>query len=160
MSFGKRDYLLGPEDSLWEKSPIPGHDIRLLVGFKQSLGAYSLVKFRSSAKNPIHTHLIDDESAYLLEGSLTVIVGDKSYDLEPGGFVYMPRGIPHSFRPNGEVVALSIQAPGGVLDALMEDMGEILTSGEELDAEHYKELQEKHGVMAPDGWFRYPGQRY
>ena len=160
MSYGSRDYYIGPEDSLWEKAPIPGQDVRLLVGFKQSLGAYSLFKLRSSARNPMHLHTIDDESAYLLEGSLTVIVGEKTYDLEPGGFVYMPRGIPHSFRPNGEIVALCIQAPGGVLDALVEDMGEFLTAGRELDAEHYTELQRKHGIEAPDGWFRYPGQKF
>lgn len=157
MTLGRRDYYVGPDDNLWEKDPIPGQDVRLLVGFKQSLGAYSLIKCVTSAVNPMHTHAIDDESAYLLEGSLTVIVGDRTYDLEPGGFVYMPRGVPHQFKPNGRIVVLNIQAPGGVMDGMIEDMGEILATGEDISAEAYKELQLKHGIHAPDGWAKFPG---
>jgi quercetin dioxygenase-like cupin family protein len=157
MTLGRRDYYIGPEESLWEKDPIPGQTVRLLAGFKQTLGAYSLIKCVTSAVNPMHTHEIDDESAYLLEGSLTVIVGDRTYDLEPGGFVYMPRGIPHQFKPNGEIVVLNIQAPGGVLDSMIEDMAEFLAAGTALSADAYQEMQFKHGIHAPDGWYRYPG---
>jgi mannose-6-phosphate isomerase-like protein (cupin superfamily) len=159
MDLGTRDYYVGPEESLWPKPPLPGHDVRLLVGFKQSLGAYSLIKYVSTRPNEMHVHAYDDESAYLLEGELSVQVGDVMYDLEPGGFVYMPRRVPHRFIPrNGRAVALSIQTPGGVMDALVEEMGEFLAEGRELSNEQYVEMQQKHGIHAPDGWFRYPGQ--
>lgn len=138
-----RDYVVGPDGSLWPEQPVPGADVRLLVGFRQSLGAYSLIKCITSAKNPRHIHQVDDESAYLLEGSLTVVVGEKEYDLEPGGFVYMPRRVPHQFIPHGRVVVLNVQAPGGVMDAMIEDV-----AGRVLDNEDYAALQRKHGITA------------
>jgi len=158
MTLERRDYYVGPGESLWEKAPYPGKVMNLLVGFKQSLGAYSLVKYVSTEPNSTHTHALDDESAYLLEGELSVEVGDTMYDLEPGGFVYMPRRVPHRFIPHGPVVALSIQTPGGVFDALLEDIGSYLAEGKPMSNEKYVELQLKHGVDAPDGWSRYPGQ--
>jgi quercetin dioxygenase-like cupin family protein len=154
MTVGRRDYYIAPGDSLWERDPIPGQNVQLLVGFKQSLGAYSLIKYTTSAVNPKHTHQLDDESAYLLEGSLSVVVGDETYDLEPGGFVYMPRNVPHQFIPHGTATALSIQAPGGVMDSLIEDVGGLLVAGMELTDERYHELQHKHGIVASDAWYR------
>lgn len=154
MTVGRRDYVLGPEDSLWGKEPIPGQNVQLLVGFKESLGAYSLIKYTTSARNPKHMHLLDDESAYLLEGSLSVMIGDETFDLEPGGFIYMPRNVPHQFLPNGTATALSIQTPGGVMDSLIEDVSELVTSGVEITPERYAELQAKHGVLASEQWYR------
>jgi quercetin dioxygenase-like cupin family protein len=148
-----RDYAVDADGSLWEKPPFPGEDVRLLAGFRQTLGAYSLIKCVTSSVTRIHTHAYDDESAYLLEGSVSVLVGEKTYDLEPGGFVYMPRHVPHQFVPHGEIVVLNIQTPGGVMDAIIEEIGEAVSSGKELDAEAFTELQLKHGIHAPDGWF-------
>jgi hypothetical protein len=48
MTLERRDYYVGPEESLWEEDPIPGAFLKLLVGFKQSLGAYSMVKYIST----------------------------------------------------------------------------------------------------------------
>jgi mannose-6-phosphate isomerase-like protein (cupin superfamily) len=149
----RRDYMVGPEDSLWDECPVPDSDVRLLVGFKQSLGTYSLIKFVSSVVNPRHMHQIDDESAYVLEGNLNVAIGDTEYDVEPGGFVYMPRGVPHQFRPRGRVVALSIQTPGGVMDGVLQEVGEHLRAGGTLDARTYAEMQGRYGIVAPEGWF-------
>jgi quercetin dioxygenase-like cupin family protein len=158
MTLGDRDYYIGPNESLWEKAPIPGVVMSLLVGFKQSLGAYSLVKYESAEPNAPHTHAYDDESVYLIEGELTVEVGDKTYDVEPGGFLYMPRLVQHAFIPRTKVVGLSIQTPGGVFDTLHEEIGSYLNEGKELSNEKYVELQLKHGIHAPDGWTALPDQ--
>jgi glyoxylate utilization-related uncharacterized protein len=101
----------------------------------------------------LHTHLIDDESAYVLEGNLSVLIGEKMYDLEPGGFIYMPRQVPHRFIPRGTVTALSVQTPGGVFDALVEDVAKLLANGGELTQEIYQELEEKHGVLGSAEWY-------
>jgi mannose-6-phosphate isomerase-like protein (cupin superfamily) len=149
----ERDYAIGPEGSLWDECPVPGTDVRLLVGFRQSLGTYSLIKFVTSAINPRHMHEIDDESAYVLEGHLKVAIGDAEYEVEPGGFVYMPRLVPHQFMPQGRVVALSIQTPGGIMDGVLEHIGEYLRAGHTLDARTYAEMQAQYGIQAPGGWF-------
>lgn len=143
LSVPERDYALGPDGSLWPEQPVPGADVKLLVGFKQSLGAYSLIKCVTSAHNPRHIHHYDDESAYLLEGELSVVVGDKNYDLEPGGFVFMPRRVPHQFIPHGRCVVLNVQAPGGIMDSMLEEI-----AGRTLGDEDYRALQNKYGINA------------
>lgn len=45
-----------------------------------------------------HTHSREDETLFLLEGGLTAWLGGVRYELSPGDFVHMPRGIEHSFR--------------------------------------------------------------
>jgi len=51
---------------------------------------------------PMHVHHNEDESIYLLEGSLVFQIGDDKFEVEKGGTVYMPKGTPHGFRITGE----------------------------------------------------------
>jgi quercetin dioxygenase-like cupin family protein len=39
---------------------------------------------------------------YLLEGRVTALVGDTTYDVEPGGVVVFPAGTPSSFKVLGD----------------------------------------------------------
>lgn len=62
---------------------------------------------------PPHTHPTEDEMFYVLEGSITFHCGDESFDLEPGGFIFLPRGIQHgySIRTTDPVHLLVITSP-------------------------------------------------
>lgn len=51
---------------------------------------------------PLHIHHNEDESIYLLEGSLVFQVADETFEVEKGGTVYMPKGVPHGFRITGD----------------------------------------------------------
>ncbi len=61
-----------------------------------------------------HTHP-EDDVFYVLEGTLTFLVGDRWIEAPRGTFVLAPGGIPHDFRNHtGEpAAALNISAPGG-----------------------------------------------
>lgn len=48
--------------------------------------------------SPWHLHQDEDESFYVIDGELTVIVGDKRVVLRKGDFAFGPRQIPHGFR--------------------------------------------------------------
>jgi quercetin dioxygenase-like cupin family protein len=60
-----------------------------------------------------HTHPGEDEIFYVLEGSITFHCGDERFDLEKGGFAFLPAGIPHSYTIPGDdpVRLLIITAP-------------------------------------------------
>jgi mannose-6-phosphate isomerase-like protein (cupin superfamily) len=45
----------------------------------------------------LHVHHEDDESWYVLEGTLGFRVGDGTVEAGPGAVVFVPRGTPHSF---------------------------------------------------------------
>jgi mannose-6-phosphate isomerase-like protein (cupin superfamily) len=46
---------------------------------------------------PLHVHHDADETWYVLDGRLTVFVGDETIEAGPGDFVLGPMGVPHTF---------------------------------------------------------------
>lgn len=87
-------------------------------GTKQSiLGSYQWIKVEGAdtenrmtliyldngpgAGVPTHTHTREDETFIVLEGELTMTVGDKQHVVGPGGIVFGPRNVPHSFLTTG-----------------------------------------------------------
>lgn len=61
----------------------------------------------------VHEHLTD--SFYVLEGALTVTVGQDDVELGAGGFACAPPGVRHTFANRSDAPArfLNINAPGG-----------------------------------------------
>ena len=49
-----------------------------------------------------HTHETEDEMFYVLEGAITFRCGEKTFHLEKGGFIFLPRGIEHSYTIRSE----------------------------------------------------------
>jgi len=47
--------------------------------------------------SPWHVHTDEDEWFFVLEGNLTVYVGEMRVDLTAGGFAFGPTGVPHTF---------------------------------------------------------------
>ena len=68
---------------------------------------------RSGEEPPQHTHTTEDEIFYVLQGALTFRCGDDTFDVEDGGFIFLPRGIEHgySIRSAGDVRLLVITSP-------------------------------------------------
>jgi uncharacterized cupin superfamily protein len=68
---------------------------------------------------------------YVLEGSLSVTVGDETLELEAGSFACVPPGTPHSFANTSDqpVRFLNFNTPAG-WENYMRDLGELLSSGD------------------------------
>ena len=71
---------------------------------------------------PLHAHRQEDEAFYLLDGELALVCGERRERLAPGGYVHLPRGIPHSFQVEGDRAArmVVLSVPAGVLDFFAE----------------------------------------
>ncbi|MTD56534.1 cupin domain-containing protein [Amycolatopsis pithecellobii] len=160
MSFTARDFVVGPEDSLWgSDSPLPGGvDMQLLAGADHTEGRFALVR-QTIAVDEVyrHVHENEDESLYLTEGEITVSVGDKSYDLTPGSFIFLPKGVPHAIKPHTPTFkGLSVCSPGTYFQACMEELLAFTKAGNELTAEALIEIQGRHGIrnVSDDGqWY-------
>lgn len=50
---------------------------------------------------PQHVHHGHDETFYVVEGEFEFVLGDESTLLSEGGFVHVPREVPHGFRNAG-----------------------------------------------------------
>lgn len=96
----------------------------------QTGGAFSLMEERlpKGAEPPPHVHRREDEAFFLLDGALTVRVGDETFDARPGSFVFCPRDVPHLLTvESDEVRMLTLCTPGGV-ERLFVELGEPATS--------------------------------
>jgi mannose-6-phosphate isomerase-like protein (cupin superfamily) len=64
---------------------------------------------------PRHVHAHEDECFYVLEGTVTGTCGDEAFEAGPRSFVFLPRGLAHTFRAaEGEARVLLIAVPGGI----------------------------------------------
>jgi len=76
----------------------------VLIGGEQTSGRYSVCEFWAppGCQTPLHVHNELDEGWYVVEGELSVWVGDdKIHVLGPGDFAEGPRGVPHTFEVTG-----------------------------------------------------------
>jgi quercetin dioxygenase-like cupin family protein len=64
---------------------------------------------------PLHLHHDEDEAMYVLEGSITIACGARRYRAETGTFVFLPHGVAHTYRVEGDrpARALVFLLPGG-----------------------------------------------
>jgi mannose-6-phosphate isomerase-like protein (cupin superfamily) len=87
---------------------------------------------------PLHIHETLHDMFYVLEGTLSVQLGDETLEAKPGTFVCVPPGTPHTFSNRSEepVRFLNFNVPGGFerymrdLAAAMKERGGQLESAE------------------------------
>jgi 3-isopropylmalate dehydrogenase len=60
-----------------------------------------VTEFPAGAGIPLHTHNVE-ESVLILEGQATAVIGEDSFDLEPGDATWAPAGMPHRFANRGQ----------------------------------------------------------
>ncbi len=62
----------------------------------------------------MHVHRNEDELFYVVEGKLTIWRGDEEFVVGPGQSVFLPRGVPHTFKiMSEEARGLVYLTPGG-----------------------------------------------
>jgi quercetin dioxygenase-like cupin family protein len=85
----------------------PGELMTFLITGEETEGAYFLseISVTPGGGAPPHIHHREDESFHLLEGTLTIQVGGDTITASPGDFVYLPRGLAHSFKNTGNAIA-------------------------------------------------------
>jgi quercetin dioxygenase-like cupin family protein len=74
-----------------------GSSAELKLAGEQAGGDWAVVEWRLRAGDepPIHTHTREDETLYVLDGSITAYVGDQRIDVEAGSYAALPKDVPH-----------------------------------------------------------------
>lgn len=75
------------------------------------------------AATPLHVHRNEDESFYVLEGEITVLVGDQRIDLAAGDFAFAPRDIPHAYVVRSERARMLVTLSPAGLEAVFVALG-------------------------------------
>jgi len=94
-----------------------GSPYRFLATSAETGGAFALLEATAPPESavPLHLHTREDETFFILEGSLEVQCGDRLLMLENNATAYLPRNIPHSYKSPGraEMKYLVLITPGG-----------------------------------------------
>ncbi len=73
-----------------------------------------------------HIHYAQTEAFYVLDGEVEFLKGEHTVRAGVGEFVFIPRGVVHSFKNVGQEPArfLGIDTPGGLAEKLLTGLGE------------------------------------
>jgi mannose-6-phosphate isomerase-like protein (cupin superfamily) len=144
---------------------VPGVSrISTKVSGEQTAGR--LLQLRSTdshgAAPPLHIHHDADETWYVIDGQLTVFVGDQRIEAGPGDFVFGPMGVPHAFLVTSQrAESLITFSPAGTkgrmgygVDGFFREAAVPVVPGEappdptEADPEELARLMIQYGVEA------------
>lgn len=113
-------------------------------------GAFSVVEHPLEAGilgAPPHTHANEDETSFVIEGEIGVLIGEEEFRAGPGSYVLKPRGVPHAFWNSGTEPAriLEIISPAG-FERYFEELAGVLSAGGPPDLGKISEVAARYGL--------------
>jgi quercetin dioxygenase-like cupin family protein len=130
--------------------------VRPKLGGEQTGGRFALWEgvLPRGAAPPLHSHP-QDETFYVLEGKVAVWVGAAQQACEPGDAVFVPGGVPHTFRVDSDTARmLFLSTPAGIerfVHALSEPAEwpwlQPPPDGPRVPAERMEAAEREHGVV-------------
>jgi quercetin dioxygenase-like cupin family protein len=75
---------------------------------------FGIIEITAGRELEAHVHAAEDDAFYILEGTMTFLLGDDAVPAPPGTFVLVPPGVVHGFRnaSRAEVRYLNLHVPG------------------------------------------------
>lgn len=133
---------------------------RLLSG-EQTAGQFCLLENKSDGhtRTPIHVHAKDDETVYIIEGELTVVIDGRPRRLTAGDSMFLPRGIPHQLiNESGNPGRYILIGTPALFDRFLEAGGRELQPGEVAgpptpqQIERLREASPRFGITLLPDW--------
>ena len=115
-----------------------------------TLSAYEFVTPPTTAGPPLHLHRTWDEAFYVLEGEMTFLIDGHTHRAPAGSFVFIPRGILHTFWNAGDAPAkqLVVFTPAGI-EAYFAEVTRVLADGGDEALDAAAALMAKHDMIVP-----------
>ncbi len=103
-----RGYALGPDQG------VPGRDPEVKCSLASTGGSLALYRTVVDGQGPPpHRHVHEDETIFVLEGTMEVECGADTWSGGPGTTFFLPRGLTHTFRSvDGPATILFVVTPG------------------------------------------------
>jgi mannose-6-phosphate isomerase-like protein (cupin superfamily) len=144
---GPATTVLGPGEG--ETMTIRGNTLTILADSAATGGAFGVLDYTAAPGfpgPPPHLHHEAAEVFYVLEGKLTMRLGDETLTLPAGGFVLVPPGTVHTFSNQAEapVRFLGLLEPGG-FEQYFRDLRDALAGGP-LDPAVVREISSRYDI--------------
>jgi quercetin dioxygenase-like cupin family protein len=106
--------------------------ITVKVTGAETAGAFSQIETDDPQGTgpPLHLHHNEDETFYVLEGEVTVQVGDERIDLAAGDYLFAPRDIAHAYTVRSERARMLVTASPAGVEQVFVNLGVPVTGSE------------------------------
>jgi mannose-6-phosphate isomerase-like protein (cupin superfamily) len=120
------------------------------VSGEQTGGAFSIVEHPLEPGvlgAPPHAHANEDETSFVIEGEIGVMIGEEELRAGAGSYVFKPRGVVHAFWNPGPESAriLEIISPAG-FERYFEELAGVLSADGPPDLERISEVAGRYGL--------------
>ena len=138
-------------DSVWYFGDL----MTMLASGEETGGRFVIfeLSIKYNLEPPAHTHTREDEMIYMLEGNMTFTIGATEQIASAGSFVFLPRGIKHSWRVHGEQARVLIMfVPSGLehfFAALSEPAGGNVEAQPTATMTKMLALADEYGLIFP-----------
>lgn len=126
------------------RSPLGGEVTQIVRGEHSNGELAALEAINGPGEGPpLHVHTREDETVYVLEGEFRWKLGDELSVTGPGSFVFIPRGVSHTWQVIGEGDGRMLVTffPAG-----MEGFFDRLSSMTEFDLDTFSAAAAEHGM--------------
>lgn len=96
-------HIVGKAGKAAFQSPA-AEDVVVRATGEETDGQYDVVEITippGPGTTPFHIHHDNDEAMHVIEGEVTVKLGEECHVLEAGAYAMAPRGLPHTYRNSG-----------------------------------------------------------
>ncbi len=117
-----------------------GGDSSLKASVASTDGGLTVIESRTDGGAPLHVHTREDEYFYVLDGTISVRLGDETFEAGARSFVFLPRGIPHEWDVVGDEATLLMMTAPAMLDVFLGEFHAAATK------EARDQVAEKYGI--------------
>ena len=132
---------------------LPGSDSSIIVKASPELGSQNDItivqKINPGKGTGLHYHKDADEIFYVIEGTGTAVLGDKTYEIEAGDFIFIPKNLDHKIRKydsTGILKVVFFMDKPGLLEFFKERHKQFYIDKKPMTLEELNKVAEKYGT--------------
>ena len=98
--------FIAPGDGRTIRNPAGGM-LTFMAGSEETGGAVTMWESTAAPGEgpPLHLHVSEDEILYMVDGDFRVRLEDDLHEAPAGSFVFVPKGVPHTWQNAGDTPA-------------------------------------------------------
>ena len=132
---------------------LPGSDSSLIFKAGPDQGSENSIavvqKIKPGKGTGLHYHTDADEIFYIIEGTGTIVLGNKSYNVEAGDFIFIPKNTDHKIRKydsTGILKVVFFMDKPGLLYFFKERHKQFYIDKKPMTLEELNKVAEKYGT--------------